>query len=138
MTDPRAVRIALELQLLGVSGAGVVELLSQYPYEQIERQLSYLPFRKAKRPEAFIMDAVRNDYSPPKEFFYASTQTAPSNTVQRVDQDTERHPRSPDAVAQGYGATSAVDLDPTDDRMEPGGPGRDLAIPGPQGQDGPT
>lgn len=85
MTDPRAVRIAMELQLLGVSGAGIVELLSQYPYERIERQLSYLPNRHAKRPEAFIMEAVRNDYSPPKAFQYASPKNPSPHQEQRLD-----------------------------------------------------
>lgn len=74
MSDPRAIQVAMELQKLGVSRAGCIELLSSYPLEDIERQLQYLPYRKAKRPEAFIIEAVRNGYSPPKEFFNAPPQ----------------------------------------------------------------
>ncbi len=70
----RLVPIAIELQQLGVSQSGVRELLSQYPPEIIERQLRYLPYRKKpKRPSAFIVDAIRNNYSPPNTYPHAST-----------------------------------------------------------------
>jgi hypothetical protein len=68
--DPRRVDVALDLLKLGVSNTRVTELLT-FDLDVIERQLSYLPYRKAKRPEAFIIEAIRNDYSPPKECFYA-------------------------------------------------------------------
>ena len=69
-SDPRLVDAALELLKLGVSNTRVIELLT-CDIEIVERQLSYLPFRNAKRKEAFIIEAIRNDYSPPKEFYYA-------------------------------------------------------------------
>ena len=70
--DPRLIQIALALQSLGVSQRGAAALMIDHPLDEIERQLAYLPYRKAKRPEAFIIEAVRNRYSPPKEF-YAKT-----------------------------------------------------------------
>jgi len=78
MADDRAIIVASELMQLGVSKLGVTDLLTHYPLEQIERQLLYLPFRKAKRPGAFVVEAIRHDYSPPKEFFYATPETADS------------------------------------------------------------
>jgi hypothetical protein len=86
--DPRAVELALDLMKLGVASHMVTELLG-YEYDLIERQLAYLPFRKAKRPEAFIIDAIRRDYSPPKEFFYAPNQIDEPRQDGPVDQDAQ-------------------------------------------------
>lgn len=86
--DPRMVEAAMDLLRLGVSNTRVTELLS-YDIEIIERQLEWLPYRKAKRPEAFIIDAIRNDYSPPKECFYAPPQPQPSLTEDELDEDAE-------------------------------------------------
>ena len=66
----RSVEIAGRLLQLGISHAGCIELL-QFPLDEVERQLDYLPYRKAKRPGAFLINAVRNRYSPPKEIYYA-------------------------------------------------------------------
>lgn len=87
--DPRRVALAVELFQLGVSHAGVVELLG-YDLDVIERQLRYLPFRKAKRPSAFIVDAIRMDYSPPPNATpYASSQNQPLQGSSRLDQDSQ-------------------------------------------------
>lgn len=91
--DPRAVALAMELLQLGVSGAGVVELLL-YDHDRIERQLAYLPYRKAKRPSAFIMDAIRQDYSPPNTYPHASSQNEPVQSPPRVDTDSQSAPGS--------------------------------------------
>ncbi len=86
MSRDRATHIAIDLMKLGVSNRGVEELLANFPYDLIERQLQYLPFRKARRPEAFIMDAVRQDYSPPKEFFYAKAKAQLPTAEERMDE----------------------------------------------------
>jgi hypothetical protein len=116
----RLVKIAIELQLLGVSGIGVADLLTNYPPEQIEAQLRYLPFRKARRKEALIIDAIRNNYSPPKEFYYASNEAAPPTNPEPLDEDPQRPDRSLDADPQGYGATDPPQPCQSDDRLEPG------------------
>lgn len=69
----RSVQIAAKLLQLGISHVGVIELL-QFPLDEVERQLEWLPFRKAHRPGAFLINAVRSKYSPPKEAFYAKNQ----------------------------------------------------------------
>lgn len=74
----RMLSLALRLQRIGVSQRGTQELLA-YPLDVVERQLDFLPYRNAKRPEAFIIEAIRNDYSPPKEVFYAPRQATPHN-----------------------------------------------------------
>ena len=93
----RATKIAYQLLKLGVSHRGVQELMIGYPYDQIERQLEFLPLRKAKRPEAFIMDAVRNNYSPPKEFYYAKAQTEPSPVASPLDEGSQLPDPEPSA-----------------------------------------
>ncbi len=70
----RNVAVAAKLLQLGISHSGVVELLQYYPIDQIELQLKWLPFRNAKRPGAFLINAVRNHYSLPKEAYYAKDQ----------------------------------------------------------------
>lgn len=102
MNQEQLNKIALELMRLGISQAGVADLMATSPLEEIERQLLFLPHRKAKRPGAFLIDAVRNHYSPPKEF-YASTQPHPSATRDPVDEDSARLGGSPDAQTQGHG-----------------------------------
>lgn len=87
--DPKKVELALRLLKLGVSNAGVVELLT-YPVEVVERQLDYLPARKAKRPSAFIVDAIRNNYSTPNQHRHASHQSPESGPKARLDQNAER------------------------------------------------
>lgn len=100
----RAQRIATELMRLGVSHRGVQELLVGYPYEAIERQLVFLPFRKAKRPEAMIIEAVRNNYSPPKELYYAKAQTQPHEDPDGLDESAQLPDPKPDADPLGLGA----------------------------------
>jgi hypothetical protein len=134
----RAVMIAVELKLIGVSQAGIVELLTHHPYEEIELQLSYLPFRKAKRPEAFIIEAVRNRYSPPKEFFYASNTSRSQIPSARLDQGPQPAPRSRAAHAQGHRTPRPLSCAPSDGGLEPGGPGCDLALPDLDEKNGPA
>ena len=58
----------LRRKLLGVAGLmrdQVDLLLDRYPHERIERQLDWLPHRRAKSPARFLMAAVENDYDPP-------------------------------------------------------------------------
>ncbi len=80
----RNVQVAAKLLQLGISHAGVVELL-QFPLDQVEQQLEWLPFRKAKRPGAFLINAVRNKYSPPKEAYYAKDQIKAHGVDDSVD-----------------------------------------------------
>jgi hypothetical protein len=84
-----AVQLAAELRTLGVSHAGVVDLLTNYSLEVIERQLRYLPLRKAKRKSAFIVQAIRHDYSPPNELYHATPPAHPSQS-DSLDENTEQ------------------------------------------------
>lgn len=101
MNQEKLNRLALELMHLGISQAGAAELMASAPIEEIERQLLYLPHRKAKRPGAFLIEAVRRNYSPPKEFFYAETQ-AEHPASGRLGQDSKLHPGHPAADPQGH------------------------------------
>lgn len=88
----RAVKLAGRLLELGISRDRVIELLS-HPHDEIENQLDWLPFRKAKRPGAFLIDAVRHKYKPPKEFYYAKDSIKPAREAHSVDQDTKPRDR---------------------------------------------
>ncbi|MGV3615280.1 MAG: hypothetical protein ACO1SV_08095 [Fimbriimonas sp.] len=125
--DPRAVELAMELLKLGVSRAGVEELLS-YGLDAVERQLAWLPYRKAKRKEALIVDAIRNNYSPPKEAYFAEAYVQPA-PVHAVDEGSERAAGPPDAFAEGHGTEDPAGAPAADGRLEPGGPARNLDLP---------
>ncbi len=121
MTDDRAVRAATELMRLGVSNAGIVDLLAHHPIEVIEKQLRLLPGRKARRPEAFIIQAIRADYSAPNPHRHAKSETDPSRERDAVDQGPERPPRLPDAKPEGLRASRASRRSEGHDGVEPRG-----------------
>lgn len=87
----RAVRLAVELRRLGVSHTRTVELLSHFDHADIEQQLIYLPFRSCRRPSAFIIEAIRGNYSPPNEFYHASL-SSDSLQANPLDEDFESGP----------------------------------------------
>jgi len=128
MSLERMTAVAIELKKLGVSQAGVLELLGRYPIELVEAQLSYLPYRKARRPEAFIIQAVRNNFSAPKEL-YAKTQTDPSTTINTLDEDHDYSSRPTAAEPQGLGAATSPDPNPANDRLGSGEPIGDHDLP---------
>lgn len=49
----------------GVSEAEAANLVSVYPLERIERQISWMEHRNAKVPSRFLIAAIHNDYGPP-------------------------------------------------------------------------
>jgi len=58
----------LRRRLMGVAGLlreQIDLLITQYPPERIERQLAWLPHRRAKSPARFLMAAIEDDYDPP-------------------------------------------------------------------------
>ena len=58
----------LRRRLMGVAGLlreQIDLLITQYPPERIERQLAWLPHRRAKNPARFLMAAIEDDYDPP-------------------------------------------------------------------------
>ncbi len=89
MSRDRRIEAAKVMLQLGISQAAVVRLLTNYELEVLERQIYYLPYRKAKRPGAFLIEAVRFDYSAPKDLFHAKVQTEPEDE-QQLDKSAER------------------------------------------------
>lgn len=102
MKNERLTKLAMDLLVLGVSTVGVQKLLSNHELDEVERQLAYLPYRHAKRPEAFIVEAVRNKYSPPKEFYYAANEATTTGSRDAMDQDSESFVGQPDANPQRH------------------------------------
>lgn len=136
MSVERLRDIAVELMKLGVSQRGVQELLT-FPPELVERQLKYLPYRKAKRPEAFIIDAVRNNYSAPKEFFYAPPKAQPAAPVNQLDKGSQLP--DPDAAANphGHGAQNPPHPPSPNRGVEPSGSDDCRTLPETDGLDWP-
>lgn len=133
-SQDRAFAIAYALMSLGVSKSGVERIMREYSYDLIEKQLAYLPFRKAKRPEAMIIESIRRNYSAPKDFFYAPHQTEPQGD-NPLDQGSELPARHPASDPQGYGAEAATYPPSPNGGLEPGEPSRDLALPNPHEAD---
>jgi len=121
--------LAVQLYRLGVSRDGVIDLLSQYTEEEIQRQLDYLPFRKAKRKEAFIVEAIRKGYSPPKEFFYAQTQADLTPAFGAVDEGAELPLGSSDVGPQGHGTENPAYPDSQDFGLAASQPSNDPELP---------
>ena len=128
MSNERATSVAIELMKLGVSQAGVAELLGRNSLDVIETQLSYLPYRKARRPEAFIIEAVRNNFSPPKEF-YAKNHSQTSSSRDAMDKGSQRPDRPADANVEGYGAAAPLDHDSADGGLGSAQPTGDDDLP---------
>ncbi len=119
----------LALNDLGVSHKAILDLIETYPHELIEKQLKYLPYRNARRPEAFIVDAIRFNYSAPKEFFYAKNKAALRKLREELDQDAQPHRGLATPEPQGYGVEGAPGAQPSDDGMESGGTDPDDSLP---------
>jgi len=128
MSFEEATQLAMELLKLGVSKKGVEELLNHYPYEEIRRQLDFLPLRKATRPEAFIVEAIRHSYSPPKEHFYAPSETDSAGSTHPVDQSSEPVTGPDVAGPQGHGTPSPLGAPAPDGEATPWRDGL-LAVP---------
>lgn len=129
MNKDRATKIAIELQKLYVSQATIVELLSNYPLELIERQLEYLPLRSPKRPAAMLVESIRYNYSAPKELYYAKTKANLPWAPDALDQDPESPSGQDDAQPEGHRTSSPPRSASRDGRLEQRGPVGDLVLP---------
>ena len=98
----RVNRLAKELYALGVSKKGVAGLLAIFPLDQIEDQLKYLPYRTAKRPEAMIVEAIRNNYSPPNTYYYAAHKAQSLGNRETLDEDTKLSLGVPSTESEGH------------------------------------
>ena len=64
----RLIRLAVELQRLGVSSHLVQELLSGYDLDIIEQQLIWFPARHARKKASLIVSAIRQNYEKPANY----------------------------------------------------------------------
>ena len=61
----RVFRIAAALLRAGVSRPATEGLLASTDHDLLERQLVWLPYRKARDPAAFLLASIRGDYARP-------------------------------------------------------------------------
>lgn len=73
----READVKVVLLKLGVRRSQILELVQHYSLERIERQLRWLPYRKARKPSALIVAAIKEDFEEPAA---ALEQTATSNS----------------------------------------------------------
>lgn len=62
---------------IGMPKDQALDLLARFPLEAVERQLTWLPSRKAKNPARFLLAAIEGDYeAPPTVRLYQSVSKA--------------------------------------------------------------
>jgi hypothetical protein len=66
----RLTRLAQHLMWVGVEPSEVRRLLASYEPDRIERQLGWLPYRRAKIPSRLIVRAIEQDYEEPGALRY--------------------------------------------------------------------
>lgn len=57
-----------KLKEVGVSDKATLEIMAKYTQKIIQNQLNYLPYRQAKNPAGLLVQAIRGDWSAPKEY----------------------------------------------------------------------
>lgn len=72
----REAEVKVELLRLGVSRSQILEIVERYSLERIERQLRWLPYRRARKPSSLIVSAIREDFEVPS----AALEQQPSNS----------------------------------------------------------
>lgn len=128
MTEAQAYEVAERLRAVGVSKRGILDLVADHTYGEIMAQLDYLPYRRAKRPEAFVIEAIRQSYSPPKEFLHARPPSRPQHEG-GVDEDPEPALRPPPAGTRGHRAPHPLGPAAQHDGLGSGGPYHELVVP---------
>lgn len=63
--EARMLRLAKALIAVGVSESQTRHLLIHHDLEEIERQLAWLPARKARRKSSLIVSAIKERYEKP-------------------------------------------------------------------------
>lgn len=121
--------IARRLRELGVSRKAILDIISLYSWDLVQQQLDWLPYRKARRPEAFIVDAIRYNYSAPKEIYYASHKASHSQPPEQLDQDSESSIGQPSPETEGYGTSDIARPESPHHGLEPGGSDLDPLLP---------
>ena len=61
----RMVRLAVALQRIGVSERETFKLLTDFPLDSVEAQITWLPLRNPKKPASLIVTAIREDFEAP-------------------------------------------------------------------------
>jgi hypothetical protein len=95
----RLTQVAIKLMKLGISDERVSDLMNHYELDLLEKQLAYLPYRKARRPEAMLIESVRRNYSAPKEIYHAYAQVHGNASRRSVDETPQQPSGSDDAQA---------------------------------------
>lgn len=69
------------LLVIGLTGEQADELLSRFDLARIQRQLQWLPYRRAKHPIGFLLAAIEGDYEPPLSLRNAITEAPPATEI---------------------------------------------------------
>lgn len=66
-TDAEMIDLRRALAEVGLEPAQVEHLVRAFPAERIQRQLVWLPARQARKPAAFLIRAIEQDWEAPRE-----------------------------------------------------------------------
>lgn len=75
---------------MGVSDKAIGELLANYAKEIIHNQLLYLPYRQAKNPAGLLVQAIKGDWSPPKEYLAAKEEQKQAQEQKQLLEEQKR------------------------------------------------
>jgi hypothetical protein len=78
----REAEVKVELLKLGVSRSQIMELVERYSLERIERQLQWLPLRRARKPSSLIVSAIKEDYELPSAALEQQPENSSSSVIQ--------------------------------------------------------
>lgn len=75
----READVKIELLKLGVGRSHILEIVEHYSLERIERQLKWLPYRRARKPSSLIVSAIKEDYDAPAATLEQTTTSSNSS-----------------------------------------------------------
>ena len=82
--------LAQKLKKVGVSDKAIAEILRNYAKEIIQNQLLYLPYRQAKNPAGLLVQAIKGDWSAPKEYLSAKEEQKQAQEQQASLEEQKR------------------------------------------------
>ena len=79
-----------KLKKVGVSDKAIVQIMAKYAPKIIQNQLSYLPYRQAKNPAGLLVQAIKGDWSVPKEYLAVKEKQRQTQEQNQLKEEQKR------------------------------------------------
>jgi len=79
-----------KLKQVGVSDQAIRAMMAKYPPKIIQQQLNYLPYRQAKNPAGLLVQAIKGDWSTPKEYLAVKEQQRQTQEQNQLKDEQQR------------------------------------------------